>query len=133
MKLVEVVAAIIANDNKFLCVQRGESKLPYISKKFEFPGGKIENGETNEAALIREISEELSLEIHSLKHFLTVEHSYPDFKITMHSYKCKADDPILKLSEHIDFKWRTPNEMDDLDWAEADIPIVDKLKKEINE
>ena len=133
MKLVEVVAAIIVNDNKILCVQRGESKLPYISKKYEFPGGKIETGETNEAALIREISEELSLEIHSLKHFQTVEHAYPDFKITMHSYKCKVDNPILKLSEHIDFKWRKPNEMYDLDWAAADLPIVNKLKKEINE
>ena len=133
MKLVEVVAAIIVNDNKILCVQRGDSKLPYISKKYEFPGGKIETGETNEAALIREISEELSLEIHSLKHFQTVEHAYPDFKITMHSYKCKVDNPILKLSEHIDFKWRKPNEMYDLDWAAADLPIVNKLKKEINE
>ena len=133
MKLVEVVAAIIVNDNKILCVQRGESKLPYISKKYEFPGGKIETGETNEAALIREISEELSLEIHSLKHFQTVEHAYPDFKITMHSYMCKVDNPILKLSEHIDFKWRKPNEMYDLDWAAADLPIVNKLKKEINE
>lgn len=133
MKLVEVVAAIIVNDNKILCVQRGESKLPYISKKYEFPGGKVEKGETNEAALIREISEELSLEIHDLKHFLTVEHTYPDFKITMHSYKCKVDYPILKLSEHLDFKWRSPNETDDLDWAAADLPIVDKLKKEIND
>lgn len=133
MKLVEVVAAIIVNDNKILCVQRGESKLPYISKKYEFPGGKIENGETKEDALIREIGEELSLEIHSLKHYLTVEHTYPDFKIIMHSYKCKVDIPMLKLSEHIDFKWRTPLEMDDLDWAAADVPIVHKLKKEINE
>jgi 8-oxo-dGTP diphosphatase len=70
------------------------------------------------------------MEIHDLKHFLTVEHSYPDFKITMHSYKCKVDNAELKLSEHVDFKWRTPNEMDDLDWASADIPIVEKLKKE---
>lgn len=133
MKLVEVVAAIIVKDNKYLCVQRGESKLPYISKKYEFPGGKVEIGESKEAALVREISEELSLEIHGLEYFLTVEHTYPDFKITMHSYKCTVVNPILKLSEHLDFKWRSPNEMDDLDWAAADIPIVDKLKKEINE
>lgn len=133
MKLVEVVAAIIEKDSLILCVQRGESKLPYISRKYEFPGGKIETGESNEEALIREIKEELSLEIHSLNYFITVEHEYPDFKITMHSYKCAVENPILKLSEHLDFKWRTPDNMDDLDWAAADIPIVDKLKKESNE
>ena len=133
MKFVEVVAAIIVKDSKYLCVQRGESKLSYISKKYEFPGGKVETGETNETALIREIKEELSLEIHGLKHFLTVEHTYPDFKITMHGYKCCVESPILKLSEHLDFKWRTPNEMDDLDWAAADLPIVDKLKREFHE
>ncbi len=133
MKSIEVVAAIIVNGNKILCVQRGESKLHYISKKFEFPGGKIEIGETNEAALMREIREELSLDIFGLRHFLTVEHAYPDFIITMHSYKCNVESPKLKLSEHLDFKWRSPNEMDDLDWAAADLPIVDKLKREIHE
>lgn len=130
MKHVEVVASIIEHQGKTLCVQRNTSKYDYISLKYEFPGGKVEEGETNEAALVREIREELSMEIHDLKHFLTVEHSYPDFKITMHSYKCKVDNSELKLSEHVDFKWRTPNEMDDLDWAAADIPIVEKLKKE---
>jgi 8-oxo-dGTP diphosphatase len=133
MKHVEVVASIIEHQGKTLCVQRNTSKYDYISLKYEFPGGKVEEGETNEAALVREIREELSMEIRDLKHFLTVEHSYPDFKITMHSYKCKVDNAELKLSEHVDFKWRTPNEMDDLDWAAADIPIVEKLKKECNE
>lgn len=133
MKQVEVVAAIIENEKKILCVQRGESKLPYISKKYEFPGGKIESGETNQEALIREIKEELRIEIQDLKYFLTVEHDYPDFKITMHSYKCKVDNPTIHLSEHIDFKWLYLNEMENLDWAAADIPIVDKLKKEFNE
>ncbi len=133
MKHVEVVASIIEHQGKTLCVQRNTSKYDYISLKYEFPGGKVEEGETNEAALVREIREELNMQIHDLTHFLTVEHSYPDFKITMHSYKCKVENPELKLSEHVDFKWRTPNEMDDLDWAGADIPIVDKLKKEYNE
>jgi 8-oxo-dGTP diphosphatase len=133
LKLVEVVAAIIVNESKILCMQRGESKLPYISKKYEFPGGKIEIGETNQEALIREIKEELNLEIRDLNHFLTIEHTYPDFKIVMHSYKCVVDQPTFHLSEHLDFKWRTANQMDDLDWAAADLPIVDKLKKETNE
>ena len=133
MKHVEVVASIIDHQGKTLCVQRNTSKYDYISLKYEFPGGKVEEGETNEAALVREIREELKMEIHDLTHFLTVEHTYPDFKITMHSYKCKVDHPELTLAEHVDFKWRTPNEMDDLDWAAADVPIVDKLKKEYNE
>ena len=79
MKTIEVVAAIIIYDNKILCVQRGESKLNYISKKYEFPGGKIELGETKEEAIKREILEELNLEIEVRDEYMTVNHQYPDF------------------------------------------------------
>ncbi len=133
MKHIEVVASIIDFNGKMLCVQRNISKFEYISNKYEFPGGKVEKGETKEAALIREIQEELGMVIYDLSHFLTVEHTYPDFKITMHTYKCKVDIPDLKLSEHVDFKWLSANEMTGLDWAAADIPIVKRLKKEENE
>ena len=128
MKTIEVVAAIIIYDNKILCVQRGDNKLNYISKKYEFPGGKIEQGETKEEAIKREIQEELKLDIMVREDFLTINYQYPDFFLIMHSFICKCKNPILTLSEHIDFKWLLKSELEDLDWAAADIPIVKKLK-----
>ena len=126
-KKVEVVAAIIMYNNKILCVQRGENKLDYISKKYEFPGGKIEKGESHEQTIVREIQEELKMDIFTNDHFLTVEHDYPDFFLTMHSFICSCDEPIVHLTEHIDYKWLSVNELEELDWAEADVPIVKKL------
>ena len=127
MKHIEVVAAIIIDNNKILCVQRNKNKYEYISYKFEFPGGKVESGETNEEALIREIKEELEMDIIIQKHFLTVDHEYPDFKLTMHSFICSCANRDLTLTEHIDFKWLSKDQLKSLDWAAADIPIVDKL------
>ncbi len=134
MKTIEVVAAIIVDGHKILCVQRPQNRHSYISKKFEFPGGKIDIDETNHQALAREIKEELNLNIEITEPFLTVEHEYPDFAIKMHSYICSASDPhLMKLHEHIDHKWLFIDDIDGLDWAEADIPIVEKLKKRAHE
>ncbi|MFN8672365.1 MAG: (deoxy)nucleoside triphosphate pyrophosphohydrolase [Candidatus Sericytochromatia bacterium] len=127
MKQYEVVAAIIINENKILCTQRGLSKYSYTSEKYEFPGGKIDIGETKEEALIREIKEELEMDINIEKEFFTVHHEYPDFKIIMHSFICKSENTQLVLKEHIDFKWLKKEELFQLDWAGADIPIVEKL------
>jgi len=127
MKSVEVVAAIIIYENKILCVQRGESKLSYISKKYEFPGGKMEIGETKAETIRREIFEELNMKIDVQEEFMTVTHQYPDFILTMHSFICKCESSQLTLTEHIDYKWRLKNELEDLDWAAADIPIMKKL------
>lgn len=126
-KEVEVAAAIIQHDDKILCVQRGENKLEYISKKYEFPGGKVEEGETRSQTAVREIKEELNMDINAVKEFLTVRHEYPDFILTMHSFMCTCEDSTVELSEHIDFKWLTKNELSQLDWAAADVPIVEKL------
>jgi len=127
MKQIEVVAAIIINDNKILCVQRNENKLPYISKKYEFPGGKMEAGETKEQTIKREILEELNMQIMVQNEFLTVTHQYPDFILTMHSFICTCQDSTLTLTEHINFKWLNKDELAHLDWAAADVPIVQKL------
>lgn len=129
MKHVEVVAAIIFNNKEILCVQRGESKLLYISKKYEFPGGKIELGETKEEAIKREILEELEMLINIQEEFLTVTHQYPDFILTMHTFICNCKNRELNLTEHIDFKWLRKDELAHLDWAAADIPIVNGLIK----
>lgn len=131
MKKIEVVAAIIQCGEETLCVQRDVAKLEYISKKYEFPGGKIEAGETKEAAIIREIREELELEIVEPKFFNTINHQYPDFYITMHSFICLVNNKDIVLTEHIDQKWLKIDELNSLDWAAADIPIVQKLQADL--
>lgn len=127
MKKVEVVAGVILCDNKILCVQRPKNKYEYISNKYEFPGGKVEEGETNEYALARELREELSISPKIVSHFLTVVHNYPDFELTMHSYLCRASSESLVLHEHINNEWLLPSELKKLIWAAADVPIVHKL------
>ena len=127
MKKIEVVAGIIFFQNQILCVQRPKSKLDYISEKFEFPGGKIEEGETKREALQRELAEELSISTNIKSLYLTVVHEYPDFELTMHSFTCEVESKKLTLNEHICQEWLTIKELKKLDWAAADIPIVNKL------
>ena len=127
MKHYIVVAAVIRHGDKILCMQRDSSKHDYLSYKYEFPGGKVEVGETNEEALLREINEELDLDIVVEKEFITVEHEYPDFKLTMYSYLCQSPSLDFTLKEHVAFQWLMTAELKSLDWVAADIPIVDKL------
>lgn len=126
-KQIEVVAAVIEFDSKILCVQRGENKYNYISCKWEFPGGKIENNETEEQALTREIQEELHVKIQVGKKLVTVNHEYPDFILCMHAYRCTVDTPAVHLTEHIAFDWVELSHLQAFDWAAADVPIVEKL------
>lgn len=132
MKKVEVVAAILTHEDKILCAQRAESKLEYISKKFEFPGGKIEAGETKKEALKRELAEELSIAPNIKDLYLTVVHKYPDFELTMHSFICEINTKEISLNEHISSKWLKRDELLSLDWAAADVPIVNKLMQDEN-
>lgn len=122
-----VCAAIIVNFKKILCVQRNKSKYDYISFKYEFPGGKIEPGENEKDALKREIFEELNLQVDIIDKFIVVSHEYIDFKITMHTFICKANTEKLILKEHIEAQWLLKGELSTLDWADADIPIVSKI------
>jgi len=127
MKRVEVVAAVVINGNQILGVQRPEHKYDYISKKFEFPGGKIENKETKEMALARELEEELMIIATIGNHLITVKHQYPDFELTMHAYCVKVNSREITLNEHINKIWLNKDNLNAVDWAAADIPIVDKL------
>ena len=127
MKTIEVVAAIIIDNDKILCTQRGQNKYEYLSRKFEFPGGKIENGESKVEALKREIFEELKMEVLPTEEFIKVTHKYADFNLIMYSYICICKNPSIELSEHIDFKWLHKSELKSLDWAAADIPIIESL------
>jgi 8-oxo-dGTP diphosphatase len=128
MKTIEVVAAVIKNrEGLTLAVQRGESSKEYISKKWEFPGGKIEAGETLQEALRRELVEELRIEAAVGELVTTVDHTYPDFRLIMHAFHCLILSGELTLTEHLDKKWLPKSELRSLDWAAADVPIVDLL------
>lgn len=129
MKHLEVVAAIITHEGRILCMQRPVGKYEYVSLKYEFPGGKVEEGESNHEALMRELREEMAMktEISEEDFFLTVNHQYPDFEITMHSFLCSVDSPEFVMKEHVDFRWLPVSELNSLDWAPADRPIVKAL------
>ena len=128
MEKVEVVAAIIKHEGSILCCQRQSNKLMYLSEKWEFPGGKLEPGETQEKALIREINEELEMQIYDLKFALTVVHEYPDFELTMHAFFASITQTSFKLNAHENAIWSSVEEFHTFDWAEADLPIVEFLK-----
>ncbi|MCQ2911441.1 MAG: (deoxy)nucleoside triphosphate pyrophosphohydrolase [Clostridia bacterium] len=132
MKHVEVVCAIINYDNKILCMQRPDGKHKYTSFKYEFPGGKVEEGEKYNEALMRELKEEMDydLNINEDDFFMTITHEYPDFEITMHSFIVNATSDKFNMKEHIDFKWLDKKDLDSLDWADADVPIMKKLMNE---
>lgn len=128
MKTIEVVAAVIKNSKGLtLAVQRGKNSKEYISKKWEFPGGKIEEGESLQEALQRELTEELKVEAEIGELVITVDHTYPDFRLIMHAFYCEIIGGQLTLTEHLDMKWLTKSELRDVDWAAADVPIVDLL------
>jgi 8-oxo-dGTP diphosphatase len=127
MKQISVVAAVIIQDSKILCVQRGPAKYDYISLKWEFPGGKLEEGETKLEAIVREIKEELHMDIQVDAFLMTVNHTYPDFHLTMDTFLCSCETNELTLTEHGDFKWLEKGKLAELDWAAADLPIVDRL------
>ena len=122
-----VVAAVIFREGKVLCVQRAEHAREYISLKWEFPGGKVEVGESRKKALVREIEEELATVIHELQYLMTVEHSYPDFHLTMHAYTSALKAGEVELREHLGLKWLAVEELDQLDWAAADVPVLERL------
>lgn len=124
MKHYEVVAAVILHDGKYLCMQKGKTKFDYTSFKFEFPGGKIEPGETPEDALKRELQEEMDYEIRVVKKIVTVNHVYHDFSITMQAFLCEGLSPTFRMKEHVAFEWKSREQLKELDWAAADVAIV---------
>lgn len=133
MKQIEVVAAVIRLEDKVLAVQRGDGRYAYVSRKFEFPGGKIENGESHHSAVLREIREELALEVEVEDFLMTVQHSYPDFELIMHCYACRTSQEQPVLHEHLTYRWCLTHELPSLDWAAADLPVVDRLLAQSHE
>ena len=110
-------------------MQRGIGKYAETSMKFEFPGGKVEPGETHPQALMRELSEEMNIRvtITEADYLTTITHRYPSFEITMYCYWCHPETPDFTRKEHISHVWALPAEMPALDWAEADWPVVEMI------
>ncbi len=126
-KSVKVCCAIILNEKKTLVVQRSEKmSLPL---KWEFPGGKIEFGETEEECVLREIKEELNIEIILISRLTPTTFFYPNIVVHLVPFLAVFSRGEMKLSEHINYKWLQKDKLAELDWAEADIPI---LKEYIN-
>ena len=123
MKQIEVVAAIIRKDDMIFATQRGYGDF---KDWWEFPGGKMEVGETPEEALKREIREELSTEINVDEFLCTVEYDYPAFHLTMHCYLCSLLTEALHLNEHEAARWLKPEDLDSVDWLPADKVVVEK-------
>ena len=126
MKTVKVVAAIIIHENKIFATQRGYGEF---KDGWEFPGGKIEPGETSQEALVREIKEELDIEI-KVKDFLeTVEYDYPGFHLSMDCFFCTIKSGELVLKEHEAAKWLTVETLDSVDWLPADQGLVEGIRE----
>ena len=125
MKTIEVVAALITHNDQIFATQRGYGEF---KDGWEFPGGKMEPGETPQQALVREIREELDTEIEVGSLVETVEYDYPNFHLTMHCFLCTIRSGELVLKEHEAAKWLTRAELDSVDWLPADVKVVEKLK-----
>lgn len=128
MKNIHVSAAIIIKDNKIFVTQRGYGEF---KDWWEFPGGKIEEGETSEECLKREIKEELEADINIDKYLCTVEYDYPNFHLKMECFICSLIDGHLELVEAEDAKFITKDQLDNIDFLPADLFAVKELKKAI--
>ena len=125
MKQIEVVAAIILKDGRIFATQRGYGEW---KDWWEFPGGKMEVGETPEEALKREIREELSTEIIVDELLCTVEYDYPKFHITLHCFLCSLLTDGMQLNEHEAAKWLGKDELDSVKWLPADLEVIEKIR-----
>ena len=134
LKTIEVVAAVIVKNGDVLATQRGYGEF---KGKWEFPGGKIKEGENREEALKREIKEELNADIDVLEFLTTVNYDYPSFHLIMHAFICSLNDNIEFVYhskdelEHDNMIWLDKDDLDYLDWLPADIEIVNSYKKNI--
>ncbi len=130
MKTVRVVAAIIIENGEVFATQRGYGEF---KDGWEFPGGKIEPGETPEEAIVREIKEELDTEVEVIELLDTVEYDYPNFHLSMGCFICKIKSGDLVLKEHEAAKWLTKDTLGSLEWLPADMGLVGEIEKYLKE
>ena len=126
MKHVEVVAAVIRRGDEIFATKRGYGDM---KGGWEFPGGKMEKGESKEEVLVREIREELDSEILVKDYIATVEYDYPRFHLTMHCFFCELKEGELILKEHEDARWLTLDTLEDVAWLPADLLILDQVRE----
>jgi 8-oxo-dGTP diphosphatase len=129
-KKINVVAAVIYSNGNFFVTQRGYGEFQGY---WEFPGGKVEKGESKEDALKREIKEELSTKIEIVRHIQTIDYDYPTFHITLNFYLCRVEEGLLTLNEHESAKWLKHFELTDLNWLPADREFVEMLSRNFND
>ena len=129
MKTIRVVAAVIRKDDRIFATQRGYGEF---KDGWEFPGGKIEQGETPQQALVREIREELETEIRVGDLIDTIEYDYPTFHLSMDCFWCEIVEGSLELKEHEAAKWLDRESLYTVDWLPADVGLVEKIQKGID-
>ena len=121
---------MLVQKGEILCTKRDAGKYDYISYKWEFPGGKMEQGENEKQTLARELKEELEINVDIFDKYYQVEHDYPDFHLSMAVYTCKMLSNQIKMNVHKDIKWVNPQDLLSLDWAGADLPVAKKIVNE---
>lgn len=124
MKTIEVVAAVIKRENEIFITRRGYGEFIDM---WEFPGGKIEEGESKEEALHREIKEELEIDIKNLEYLTTIEYDYSTFHLTMHCFTCEMAGGEIHLNAHNDAKWISVDELSNQKWVPADVLVLGEL------
>ncbi len=125
MKIVRVAAAVIIDKGRVFATQRGYGEY---KDGWEFPGGKIEPGETPEEAIVREIREELEAEIEPVRLIDTVEYDYPGFHLSMDCFLCRLKSENIVLKEHEAARWLDKSSLYDVEWLPADLGLIDKIK-----
>ena len=127
-KHIQVAAALIFQEGKVLATKRGDSPFAYVAHKYEFAGGKIEQGERGEDAVKRELKEELDMDVRVGALYASDTYEYPDFIITLWLYECDMLSDFC-LKEHESYRWFTPSELNVDEWAPADAEIVNSIKR----
>ncbi len=128
-KTLYVVGAIIIKNGKILAVKRGESKNKAVAYKYEFVGGKIEEGESPQVALKREVREEMNYEVEVGQRFMQEVYEYEDVFVNLQTYFCRPLSEKYELKEHLDGKWLAPEELFSVEWAPADYNMISQLTK----
>lgn len=127
---VKVVCAVIRKGFRVFCVQKGGTKYPYTSYKWEFPGGKVEEGEIQQRALRRELKEELNYDVKVEGRVTSVNYAYPDFEIDLHAWQCTpVKNATYTLNEHVDAHWVPLWKLKKMDFAAADKVIIRKMRR----
>ena len=131
-KHIQVAAALLFQEGKIFATKRGDSPYPYVAHKYEFPGGKIEQGESGESAVKREMKEELDMDVKVGSLYAKHTFEYPDFIITLSLYECEMASSFL-LKEHESYAWIAPKDLNEEEWAPADADILASLKRVFGE